>query len=633
MCGISGFLSLAGAPADLALVRRMAATLRHRGPDEDGAWAAGPIALGHQRLRILDLEGGRQPMWSTSGHVVALLNGEIYNYRELRDELRARGRRFATASDTEVLAEAYDVWGEACVDRLNGMFACALWDTQRSTLLLARDRMGEKPLYYAEAGGTLVFGSEARALLEHPAVSREVDADGVVRFLANGYVPDPHSIFRDIRKLPPGHLLTVQHGKVTLRRYWDLEFGPKPRRTDEEWAERVWHALMASVRRRLIADVPVGVLLSGGIDSSAILAAASTVAPGRTLQTFSLGFEESSWDETPYARRVADRFATEHHEVIFTADDARGIVEDLGPRLDEPLADPSFLPTLHLARHTRRHVRVVLGGDGGDEMFCGYPTALARRYAGWLDRVPMSSARRLEALAARLPSGRGYMSADFLVKQLTRSLGYAPEARMQIMMGGLTPGEYDGVIAPALRAATIGFTPHRDLAEVMESGMAHDPLDRLAYHHAKLYLAGQTLVKMDRATMAFALESRAPFLDHTLVGMAAAMPSRLKVRRFTTKYVLKRALRGRLPDEIIDRRKHGFGIPLAAWLRGALRPALTTLLHPDRLARSGFLAPAAVSRLVDEHLTGRRDHRKMLWTLMVFESWREAYGVAPLDRA
>jgi asparagine synthase (glutamine-hydrolysing) len=633
MCGISGFLSLAGAAADVAIVRRMAATLRHRGPDDHGAWAGGPIALGHQRLRIIDLEGGRQPMWTTSGNVVAILNGEIYNYRELRDDLRARGYRFATASDTEVLAQAYEVWGDACMDRLNGMFACALWDQERATLLLARDRLGEKPLYYAEADGTLVFGSEVRALIAHPAVSRELDLHSVVRYLANGYVPDPHSIFRSIRKLPPGHLLTAQHGKTTLRRYWDLEFAPKAERTEEEWAERVWHALMASVRRRLIADVPVGVLLSGGVDSSSILAAAAAVAPGRTLRTFALGFEESSYDETPYARRVADRFATEHHDVLFTAHDAGMIVEALGRHLDEPLADPSFLPTLHLAKHTRSHVRVVLGGDGGDEIFCGYPTALARRYAGWLDRVPPGPSRRLEALASLLPRGTGYMSADFLARQLTRSLGYAPEARTQIMMGGLTPAECETVMAPALRAATAGFAVHRDLVEVTEGGLTDDPLDQLVYHHAKLYLAGQTLVKMDRATMACALESRAPFLDHTLVGMAAAMPSRLKVRRFTTKYVLKRALRGRLPDEILNRRKHGFGIPLAAWLRGALRPALMTLLHPDRIARSGFLAAETVSPLVEEHLTGRRDHRKTLWTLMVFESWREAYGIAPLDRA
>jgi len=478
-----------------------------------------------------------------------------------------------------------------------------------------------------------VFGSEVRALLAHPLVSREIDPDGVIRYLTNGYVPDPHSIFRDIRKLPPGHLITAHHGKVTSGRYWDLEFAPKPRRTDGEWTDRVWHALMGSVRRRLIADVPVGVLLSGGVDSSAIVAAAAAVAPGRTLRTFALGFEEPTYDETPFARRVADRYATEHHDVMFTAHEARLIVDDLGERLDEPLADPSFLPTLHLAKHARRHVRVVLGGDGGDEIFCGYPTALARRYAGWLDRVPTGAARRLESMAARLPSSRRYMSPDFLTKQLTRSLGYPADTRTQIMMSGLTPGEVQAVVTPGLRAATQHFDPHRDIADVMDAAFTGEPLDRLVYHHAKLYLAGQTLVKMDRATMAYALESRAPFLDHTLVAMAAAMPSRLKVRRFTTKYVLKQALRGRLPDDILDRRKHGFGIPLAAWLRGALRPALTTLLHPDRIARGGFIAPALASRLVEEHLAGRRDHRKLLWTLMAFESWREAYGIPGFDRA
>jgi len=628
MCGISGFISLGDAPADADVVRRMTATLAHRGPEDEGFWVDGPLALGHRRLRIIDLDGGAQPMRNVRGTVVAILNGEIYNFQELRDELRAKGHRFATASDTEVLAQAYDAWGEGCVDRLNGMFACALWDTERRTLLLARDRMGEKPLYYAEAGGALIFGSELRALLAHPAIGRTVDPHGVLRYLTSGYVPDPHTIVHGIRKLPPGHVLSVTARKVTVRRYWDLEFpAAKPARTDDEWAESLWHALLASVRRRLVADVPIGVLLSGGVDSSAIVAAAATVAPGRTVQTFALGFEDASFDERPFARRAAERYAADHHEIVFSAADARALVASLGPRFDEPLADPSFLPTLHLARAARRTVRVVLGGDGGDEMFCGYPTVLARAYAGWLDRVPSPAARRLERLVARLPSSPGYVGVDFLLKQLARSLGYPGDARTQIMMGALTPPEVAAVAAPDLRAAGLGFDPYDDIAGIMDGALTEEPLERLVYHHAKLYLAGQTLVKMDRATMAVALESRAPFLDHTLVAMANSMPPSLKLRRFTTKYVLKRALRGRLPDEILDRRKHGFGIPLASWLRGALRPALVELLEPARLRRGGFLAPAPVARLVDEHLSGRRDHRKTLWTLMAFELWREAYGL------
>ncbi len=323
MCGISGYLSLAGERADAGIIRRMTATLRHRGPDDEGFYVEGPVALGHRRLRIIDLETGRQPIANETGSVRVILNGEIYNFRELRARLRERGHRFATRSDTEVIVHAWEEFGEECVAHFNGMFAFALWDAERATLVLARDRLGEKPLYYAERDGWFVFGSEVRAVLEHPLVGRDLDLLGLSRYLTSAYVPDPHSVFQGIRKLPPGHLLTVASGRTRVVRYWDLRFRTDERPAEDEWAGILWEALCASVRRRLVADVPIGVFLSGGVDSSAIVAAAASILPSRRLATFSMGFEEASFDEGPYARTVAARFGTDHHQVMFTPDDAR----------------------------------------------------------------------------------------------------------------------------------------------------------------------------------------------------------------------------------------------------------------------------------------------------------------------
>ena len=382
MCGLSGFLSLDHKQADPAIVRRMTATLRHRGPDDEGYYVDGPVAFGHRRLQIIDLATGHQPIANETGTIHAMLNGEIYNFRSVAETLRARGHRFTTSSDTEVIVHAYEEFGEECLAHFNGMFAFVLWDAERQTLFAARDRMGEKPLYYAERNGWFVFGSELRALLAHPEIARELDLRGLSRYLTNGYLPDPQTILEGVLKLPPGHSLTVTARKTRLTRYWDIPFNaPRPpdtaRRSDAGWAEALWEALCASVRHRLVSDVPVGIFLSGGIDSSAVTAAAVAVAPGQRFKSFSIGFEESSYNEEPFARAVAERLGTEHHQFTFTATDAAAFLPQLGETLDEPLADPAFLPTVHLARHTRESVTVVLSGDGGDELLCGYPTFLA----------------------------------------------------------------------------------------------------------------------------------------------------------------------------------------------------------------------------------------------------------------
>jgi asparagine synthase (glutamine-hydrolysing) len=379
------------------------------------------------------------------------------------------------------------------------------------------------------------------------------------------------------------------------------------------------------VRHRLVSDVPVGVFLSGGIDSSAVTAAAVAVAPGQRFQTFSMGFEEATYSEERFARAVAERLGTEHHQFTFTAADAVALLSRLGTLLDEPLADPAFLPTLHLARHTRATVTVALGGDGGDELLCGYPTFLALAPMRAINRLPAGVLRAARGLVGALPSGTRYGSPSFLLKQFFRGAVHSPDVAAQIMMGGLTPPEQRDLMSPGVRGAVADVDPYEDLAEILADAPTDDPIDRLIYHHCKLYLAGQTLVKMDRATMACGVEARAPFLDPELVALACAMPSSLKLRRWTTKYVLKRALSGRLPDAILGRRKQGFGVPIAQWLRGPFRALIEQTLAPERLRRVGLFAPDGVARLVSEHLAGRHDHRKVLWQLLVFELWREAY--------
>ena len=625
MCGISGFVGPGHERADAGIVRRMTATLRHRGPDDEGYYVSGPVAFGHRRLCIIDLETGHQPLSNEDGTVWAMLNGEIYNYVELREALIERGHRFKTRSDTEVVVHAWEEFGEDCVGHFNGMFALALWDEGRQILLLARDRMGEKPLYYAQLGGSLIFGSELRAVLAHPYVGRELDVHSLSRYLGSGYVPDPYTIVRGVSKLPPGHLLTVSATKTCLTRYWDMRF-PHTERCDEpEWAVRAWETLCASVRRRLVADVPIGVFLSGGLDSSAVVAAAASVAPSQKLATFSVGFAEATYDETAFARDVARRFGSDHQNVVFTAAHARSLLPAVGHLLDEPLADPAFLPTLELARHTRKTATVVLSGDGGDELFCGYPTALAVSKTRLLDRLPDSARAALATGLRALPTSTRYASVQSLLRQLLRAAPYPPDARIQLFMGGFTPVEQQTLLSEPVRVACAGFDPYRDVADVMIDAPSEDALERLIYHHAKLYLAGQTLVKMDRATMAFGLEVRASYLDHEFVELAGSIPTTLKLKGWTTKYLLKRMMVGRLPASIVHRRKHGFGVPLAPWFRGPLRALLEETLHPERLKQAGLFAPHAVARMVDEHVAGRENHARALWTLMSFELWREAY--------
>ncbi len=618
MCGIAGFLVRDGERADRALIERMTGTLRHRGPDSVGYRVSGRLALGAARLRIIDLETGDQPIANEDGSVHVVMNGEIYNFRALRAELSGRGHRFATGSDTEVIAHAWEEYGEACLDHLNGMFAIALWDERCEHLLLARDRMGEKPLYYVETDGAFVFGSELRAVLAHPEVHRELDPRGLARYLTYDFVPDPHSMVRGVHKLAPGEALTVRDGKVAVTRYWDLSFRPEPATDVETWCHAIRAGLDEAVRLRLASDVPLGCFLSGGIDSTAVTATAARQSAG--IRTFSVGYVDSPHDERRFARLVAERYATRHEELVVSAEDVRALLPGVGALMDEPLADMSFVPLHLLARSARRSVTVALTGDGGDELFAGYPTMAADWWHRAFARLPTPARGALDRLTRRLPTRLGAL------RGFVEALECPPDARNQALLGGLVPARAGALLSEAARARLRDFDAYQDIEVVLASCASDDVGERLIYRYCKLYLAGQNLANTDRASMAASLELRAPFLDHAFVDLVGQIPARLMFQGFRgLKRLLKRALADRLPPEIAARAKRGFGVPLDVWLRGPLATTTREMLASDRLRAGGLFDPTAVERLIDEHLEGRRDHSRILWALLVFESWRVAY--------
>ena len=627
MCGIAGFVTTGFRGDSRDVVHRMVTALRHRGPDDQGEYVDAQAALGSCRLSIIDLAGGRQPIGNENGTVHAVLNGEIYNFRELRSRLQRRGHQFRTQSDTEVVVHAYEQDGEDFVTDLDGMFALALWDGPGRKLLLARDRMGEKPLYYYDGPGVFVFGSELRALLEHPDVPRALDLQSLSRYLLVDAVPAPHSILAGAAKLAPAHTLVVSPGaKPQVTPYWSLSFAPDHSIDEREWRGRLIDQLEVSVRSRLVGDVPVGVFVSGGIDSGSVATFAARHANALRLQTFAVGFDTPSYDERSFARVVAARFGAEHHEIVFTATEALSLMERVGSLLDEPLVDASFLPKYALARAARGSVKVALSGDGGDEIFCGYPTFLADAAARWLlATLPPTARRVVGRLIDGLPASPKYASVDFLLKQFMRALPYPAPVRTQLLLGGITAAEQSRLLSPGVRHALEGFDPYAELTTAIEQLELRDPIERLIHHHARFYLADQTLVAMDRASMAAGLEVRAPFLDPALVELAATIPSELKLNGWTTKYILKSALEEILPPTVIRRRKQGLGVPIAAWLRGPLRGVMESRLAPARVRHRGLFDPTAVTRLVSAHVEGRGDHRKILWALLMLDAWCDHY--------
>jgi asparagine synthase (glutamine-hydrolysing) len=625
MCGIAGVLYRDDRrPVEISTLEAMAGRLAHRGPDAAGYWHDTGVALAHRRLSIIDLAGGGQPLANEDGSLVVVLNGEIYNHATLRDELRRRGHTFRSRSDTEVLVHLYEEHGDALIDRLRGMFAFALWDHRRRRLLLARDRVGIKPLYFYRDAEKLVFGSEIKAILEHPGVSRDIHLGALEQYLGFGCTWGAQSIFQKIERLPPAHLLVLSAADLGRQpqRYWSLSIQPDPRPRVEEWCEALVTKIDETVRVHLAADVPIGAFLSGGIDSSVIVATAAHAAP---LQTFSIGFHDERYDELPHAREVATHFGTQHVERI-AASDAAQLIDDLSYYCDEPFADASAIPSLMVARIARDHVKVALSGDGGDEAFGGYTRYVGDSREAALRRLlPPFVRRHLVAAAARHWPDASWLGSRLrgrtLLTNLTLEAGDAYANTLAMCRMPLRRQ----LLAPDVAATLNGADPGRPIADSYRAVAGHGPSAAMMAADLAVRLPDDYLVKVDRASMACGLEVRPPFLDHELLELAARIPPQLKVRHGVTKWILKRSYRARLPRAVTRRRKQGFEVPINEWLKGPLRPMLESELMDANSVLDHLINRQTARRVYQDHLSGRGRYGHVLWTVLMLARWSERY--------
>lgn len=606
MCGITGFIGL----GNIEDLRRMNDKLVHRGPDAEGFWhdAGRGVYLGHRRLAIVDIAGGHQPMWTRDGQLGVVFNGEIYNHQALRAELKRLGHVFESDhSDTEVLLHGYRAWGADLPNRLNGMWAFALYDVAGRRLFCSRDRFGKKPFFYCHAAGAFVFASELSAVLQHPCAPRSQSRTALHKYFAYGYIPAPHSLIEGVRKLPGGHSLLYDISEATLKvwKYWDFELEPfehVPPDAEAAWAEELRLLLDKAVQRRLMSDVPLGAFLSGGIDSSAVAAFAVRHVGHDRLKTFSIGFEEASFDETRYARNVAGHLGTEHHTEILSMEKARTLLPEVIGRLDEPMGDSSLLPTYLLCQHTRRYVTVAIGGDGADELFAGYDPFRALRWAALYDKlVPRPVHAAIRHLMARLPVSHRYMSLDFKIKRTLRGLSYAPRLWLPVWMAPLAPDELGELFGQPVDPEEV----YSEAIEQWDACRSPSLIDKVLQFYTRLYLQDDILTKVDRASMMHSLEARSPFLDIELVDFVRRIPAAYKFRHGQTKYLLKKAVEPVLPREILYRGKQGFGIPIGKWLQEG---AVSLDGIESRLINRDFAI-----RMFAEHVEGRQDQRAYLW--------------------
>ncbi len=620
MCGICGIVSSKpGKFGDWTPLERMCQILYHRGPDGKGYYADEYAKLGMRRLSIIDLETGQQPITNEDRTLWLVCNGEIYNYQQLRHELEKRGHLFVSKSDTEVIIHAFEEFGDNCVDALNGMFAFALWDARKRRLLLARDRLGIKPLYYWSDAEEVVFGSELKAVMAHPDVPREIDPVALDHFLTLEYIPTPRTIFKDVHKLPPGHRLIFEEGRLTLEQYWDVPLQETPE--DEETCERILTDLISdAVRLQMVSDVPLGAFLSGGIDSSTVVAFMRQ-ASSAPVQSFSIGFQEDSYNELPYARSVAAHFGSDHHEEILQPEIA-DLAEQLVGHMDEPLADFSIFPTYLVSKLASRSVKTVLSGDGGDEVFGGYDTYLAQYCDRFYQRMPTQLRQSLlPALMARVPprpAKKGWINK---AKRFVEGAALPATLQHTRWMIFMNDHERSSLYRPELLAELNGCSPSSLLENYFQRAPQKAPLAQQQYVDIKTYLVDNILAKVDRMSMAASLEVRVPLLDHRIVEFAVNLPTQWKLRRGQTKFILRQAMAEHLPAAVLDKPKEGFSIPMKQWLRGPLRPMMMDLLSRDCIRRRGYYQPRTVARWVAEHLEGQANHSHRLWALMVFELW------------
>ena len=650
MCGIVGWFNLnsncqANTSDEEPLLRTMCGKIRHRGPDAEGIFIDYPVALGMRRLAVIDLHTGEQPVFNEDKSIAVILNGEIYNFRELRRELEERGHQFRGNSDTEVLPHLYEEYGEKFVGKLNGMFSFALWDARRKIFLAARDRFGVKPFYYGTFDGKLFFASELKALTTHPQIDTKLDIFALRQFLSFDYVPAPLSIYQNIFKLPAAHLLKIENGQVSINCYWDLNFQKQSDSPNiAEAAAELREILEDATKIRMVSDVPLGVFLSGGLDSSSIAALAQKCS-GKPIKTFCISFTENSFDESKQARQVAEYLGTEHYEDRLSVERAVELLPEIAGWLDEPFADASILPTFLLARFARSQVTVALGGDGSDEMFGGYPWYFAHKIAEKYEKIPKFLRRHFfERILYRMPTTLGNMPFDFVAKNFLKAVENKDVvARHQSFLGSFTMAEQNDLLSKdiALQSNADIYGEARRLVKNWDSANIIDlnapdsdnVVERMQFLDMKFYLGENILTKVDRASMAVSLEVRSPFIDTRIAEFAAGLPRNFKLKcdsvKFgfgnTGKYILKKAVAPLLPDAIINRRKQGFVIPVAAWLKGKLNPLLREMLAPERIIKQGIFNSTYIQKLLKAHETGKANHSKMLWTLLIFQLWLENF--------
>jgi asparagine synthase (glutamine-hydrolysing) len=621
MCGIAGFSdsSSAAMPPDVAFstVHHMCDVIRHRGPDDEGVHVEPGVGLGMRRLSIIDLSTGHQPIHNEDQTIWIVFNGEIYNYRELRRELESAGHRFYTSSDTETIVHAYEEWGEAAFSRLRGMFGIALWDRPKRTLLVARDRAGIKPLHYTLRGDRLYFGSEIKSLIAAGAVDREIDPEALDHYLSFLYAPRDRAIFKGVKKLPPGHYLIYKDGRLEVRQYWQIGTAEPFRGTADDAAHALESVLAGAVESHMVSDVPLGAFLSGGVDSSVVVGLMAR-ASSRPVKTFSIGFDEPQFDELEHARRVAQIFGTDHHEFVVRPD-GLSILDRLIEHFDEPFADSSAIPTWYVSEIARRHVTVVLSGDGGDELFGGYDRYLPHPRVAQFDSLPLPGKRQVAAMVwPLLPHGaRG--------KNFLRHVSRTDNGRYLDSIAFFQPDEKRALYSPDMLRQLQGTGAEDRLAQHFARFAELPPHSRMMRFDFETYLPEDVLTKVDRMSMAHSIESRVPLLDNEVIEFAATLPSSVKIVNGRRKHVLKEAASRLLPPEILNRKKQGFGVPLGVWFRGGLTDVFSDILKSPTTRQRGYFAPAFVDRIVDEHLTGKRDHTLRLWQLLVFELWHRQY--------